>query len=108
MLYILSVLAAQLAFVGITPVVVAPSLTFLASKASILLTTVTAICASEFLRHFSTPTNGCQVSPGRPVGSTRPLGVGLALDLAGARIAGYQVIQLVSALFACYLLAQAY
>ncbi|MEZ4761356.1 MAG: 7TM-DISM domain-containing protein [Flavobacteriales bacterium] len=73
-LYILSVLAAQLAFVGIAPVVVAPSLTFLASKASILLTTVTAICASEFLRHFLHTTNGCQVSPGRPVGSTRPLG----------------------------------
>lgn len=107
-LYILSVLAAQLAFVGITPVVVAPSLTFLASKASILLTTVTAICASEFLRHFL-HTHERLPSFSR---ATRwfyaAFGVGLALDLAGARIAGYQVIQLVSALFACYLLAQAY
>ena len=107
-LYILSVLAAQLAFVGITPVVVAPSLTFLASKASIVLTTVTAICASEFLRHFL-HTHERLPSFSR---ATRwfyaAFGVGLALDLAGARIAGYQVIQLVSALFACYLLAQAY
>ena len=107
-LYILSVLLAQLSFIGITPVVLAPDQTWLASKASVLLTTLTAVAASEFLRHFLHTRDRLPTFSRATPWFYLAFALGIALDLFGARMAGYKVVQSVSALFACYLLAQAY
>ncbi|MCB0780916.1 MAG: hypothetical protein KDC03_15575 [Flavobacteriales bacterium] len=107
-LYILSVLLAQLSFIGITPVVLAPTHTWLASKASILLTTLTAVAAGEFLRHFLHTHERLPSFSRATHWFYGAFALGIALDLMGHRMGGYKVIQAVSALFACYLLAQAY
>ncbi len=107
-LYLLSVCATQLAFIGITPVVLAPDWPVLANKATVVLTSITAITASEFVRYFlHTAERLPTFSRLRPYFYVL-FAIGVTLDLVGYPLAGYQTIQAVSAMFAVYLLITAY
>jgi signal transduction histidine kinase len=104
-LYIVSVALTQLAFTGIAPFYFWPDVPWFATKATVILTITTAILASEFIIVFiHTRTNAAKLHRGLryfyPV-----FAVCVLLDFLGLPLIAYKATQMVSGLFATYLIA---
>ncbi len=103
--YIVSVALTQLAFTGIAPFYFWPDVPWFATKATVILTISTAILASEFIIVFiHTRTNAPKLHKGLryfyPV-----FAICLLLDLFEMPLFAYKATQLVSGVFATYLIA---
>lgn len=102
--YILSVGLTQLAFSGTAPFYLWPDLPWLATKATVLLTILTAILATEFTRTFI-QTRAFAPHLDRVV---RPFyllfTICIVLQISGASIIAYLLTQLISGVYASFLL----
>lgn len=102
--YIISVALTQFAFSGTGPFQFWPELPWFATRATVLLTIATAILAAEFLIHFIDTRLNC---PRLHMGIRWAypfFGAAVLLDVIGMQLLAYQVTQLISGVFATYLI----
>ncbi|HRD52512.1 MAG TPA: 7TM diverse intracellular signaling domain-containing protein, partial [Flavobacteriales bacterium] len=107
-LYLVAVFLAQMAFSGIGPNNLWPNVPFLVDRASLLLTLLTAVLATEFIKRFI---DTASLTPRLHKGTRlfyAVFAVATALYFLPWPWAGYQLAQAVSGIYAFYVLAIAF
>ena len=106
-IYLLFVGATQLSFLGMLPLNQWPGTLWLSGRTSVLLTVLTAIAASEFMKRFiHVKEHLPRISRFTPLFYVLLLSAPL-LDLTGFPVTGYNLAQAMAGLFATYLLMEA-